>query len=294
MESVSVEAAGRAPDDARAQGRGPAAFRGDGFTRERGGGAVLVLDTRDEIGVLRMQYGKANVQDLEFCTALAERMAEIEKLPSRALVIIGHGAFFSGGVDLKRISAGGTAYLREFMPALVRCFESVFFHPKPVVCAVNGHAVAGGCLLACCGDRRLMVDDDRAGIGVPELHVGVPFPPAALEILRFACAPQHLQKLICGGQSLRPGAALEAGLVDTLVPPDALESEAIETAKRLARVRPEVFAVTKRQLRDPVRSRIRANDEAAGADTARLWTSPATVAAVETYTARTLGRRERS
>ena len=126
----------------------------------------------------------------------------------------------------------------------MRCFESVFFHPKPVVTAVNGHAIAGGCILACCGDRRLMTDDERAGIGVPELYVGVPFPAAALEILRFACSPAHLQKLICSGQSLRPGAALEAGLVDVLAPADALESEALEVARRLASVRPEVFATT--------------------------------------------------
>ena len=249
---------------------------------------MLNLETRDEISVLRMEHGKANAQDIEFCNAMSERMAEVERLASRAVVITGHGRFFSGGVDLKRVLSAGVDYLREFVPALVRCFESVFFHPKPVVVAVNGHAIAGGCILACCGDRRLMVDDERAGIGVPELYVGVPFPAAALEILRFACSPGHLQMLICSGQSLRPRAALEAGLVDALAPPDALESEALEVARRLARVRPEVFAITKQQLRDPVRDRIRANDDATGAAVARLWTSPETVAAVESFVAKTL------
>ena len=249
---------------------------------------MLNLETQDGISVLRMEHGKANTQDIEFCTAFAERMAEIEKLPSRAVLITGYGRFFSGGVDLKRVVAEGVDYLRDFEPALVRCFESAFFHPKPVVTAVNGHAIAGGCILACCGDRRLMTDDERAGIGVPELHVGVAFPPAAFEILRFACSPTHLQKLVYGGRSLRPPEALEAGLVDALAPADTLESEALEVARRLSRVRPEVFAATKRQVRGPVRARIRANDDTAGAAVSRLWTAPETVAAIEGYVARTL------
>ena len=249
---------------------------------------MLRLETQDGVSVLRMEHGKANAQDIEFCTALSESMVEIEELPSRSVVITGHGRFFSGGVDLKRVVAGGVDYLRDFLPALVRCFESVFFHPKPVVTAVNGHAIAGGCILACCGDRRLMTDDERAGIGVPELYVGVSFPAAALEILRFSCPSAHLQKLICSGRSLRPAEALEAGLVDALAPPETLEAEAMEVAGRLASVRPEVFALTKRQLRAPVRDRIRANDDATGADVARLWTSPGTVAAIERFVAKTL------
>ena len=249
---------------------------------------MLNLETDNDIGVLRMEHGKANAQDIEFCTALAERMTEIEGLPSRAVVITGHGRFFSGGVDLKRVVAGGVDYLREFLPALARCFEAVFFHPKPVVVAVNGHAIAGGCILACCGDRRLMTDDERAGIGVPELYVGVPFPASALEILRFACSPGRLQMLVGSGRSLRPVDALEAGIVDALASAASLESEALEVANRLASVRPEVFAVTKRQLRAPVRDRIRDNAETSGADVERLWTSPETVRAIEAFVAKTL------
>ena len=249
---------------------------------------MLKLEMQDGISVLRMEHGKANAQDTEFCTAISEGMAEIEGLPSRAVLITGYGRFFSGGVDLKRVIAGGVDYLRDFVPALVRCFESVFFHPKPVVTAVNGHAIAGGCILACCGDRRLMSDDERAGIGVPELYVGVPFPAAAIEILRYACSPGHLQMLVGSGRSLRPDEALEAGLVDALAAPDALESEALEVARRLASVRPEVFAVTKQQLRAPVRERIRASADATGEAVSRLWTSPETVAAIERFVAKTL------
>ena len=89
--------------------------------------------------------------------------------------------------------------------------------------------------------------------------------------------------LIGSGRTLRPAEALEAGLVDALAPPETLETEAMEVAGRLAGVRPKVFALTKRQLRAPVRHRIRTKDDATGADVARLWTSPETVAAIERF-----------
>ena len=251
---------------------------------------MLTLEVRDEVGVLRMRHGRANLQDPEFCAAFPERLVEIEGLPLRATVLTGHGATFSGGVDLKRVGAGGSDYLRTFLPAFTRCLEALFFHPKPLVVAVNGSAIAGGCLLACCGDRRLMTNDERARIGVPELCVGVPFPPVGIEILRFACAPRHLQKLVYGGRNLPPRAALEAGLVDRLLAPEALEPEAIETARRLAGLRPEVFAITKQQLREPVRARIRANESRTGARVFAIWTSPETPAAIEAYAGKTLRR----
>ncbi len=86
---------------------------------------------------------------------------------------------------LRRLSEGGADYIRRFLPVLHRLYEEVFFHPKPVIAAINGHAIAGGCVLACCADRRIMAGDSGR-IGVTEILVGVPFPALAFEIVRFA------------------------------------------------------------------------------------------------------------
>ena len=69
---------------------------------------------------------------------------------------------FSAGVDLLRVVDGGAAYVRTFLPAFRRVFETLFDYPKPVVAAVNGHAIAGGCVLACAADYRVMAAGDRA------------------------------------------------------------------------------------------------------------------------------------
>ena len=105
---------------------------------------------------------------------------------ARAVVITGSGSVFSAGVDLQRIVAGGPSYVREFLPALSDSFMAIFDHPGPVVAAVNGHAIAGGCVIAAACDVRLMA---HGKIGLAELSVSVPFPPVAMEIMRYAVGP---------------------------------------------------------------------------------------------------------
>src|SRR5437870_1175022 len=120
---------------------------------------------------------------IEFCEALTARFAEISS--ARAVVMTATGRTFSAGVDLVRLLEGGAPYVRKFLPVLSEMFATVFSHPAPVVAAINGHAIAGGCVLACAADKRLMARDGGR-IGATELLVGVPFPPAAVEILRCA------------------------------------------------------------------------------------------------------------
>ena len=102
-----------------------------------------------------------------------------------AIVLTGTGTMFSAGVDLKRLSAGGVPDVRTFPRRCTVSTEEVFFHPKPVVAVINGHAVAGGAILACCADRRIMAHE-VGRIGVTEMLVGVPFPALAFEVLRAA------------------------------------------------------------------------------------------------------------
>ena len=90
-----------------------------------------------------------------------------------------------------------------------------------MVAAVNGHAIAGGCVIARAADARLMAEG-AGRIGVPELLVGVPFPAAALEVVRFAVPREKVQSLIYTGRTLSAEEALGAGLVDEVVAPGAL------------------------------------------------------------------------
>ena len=242
---------------------------------------MFETETRGEVTVVHMRHGKANAQDVDFCDAFSEQMASIAASDARATVVTGQGGIFSAGVDLLRARAEGPPYLERFLPALRRFLETTFFHPKPMVAAVNGHAIAGGCLLACCADRRLMARGDGR-IGVPEVLVGVAFPAIAFEVMRFVCAQEHFEKLVYGGATLAPEDAKALGLVDEVVDADGLVDAAVDAASRLAAIRPEVFALTKRQMRQPVRDKVQAL-AAHETEVTAVWTAPETLEAIDAY-----------
>src|SRR6266446_7216361 len=168
---------------------------------------------------------------LDFCEALTARFAAVSS--ARAVVLTGTERIFSAGVDLVRLLEGGAPYVRKFLPALSTMLATVFSHPAPVVAAINGHAIAGGCVLACAADRRIMARDGGR-IGVTELLVGVPFPPAAMEIMRCATAPQFFAEAIFGGATYTPAEAVARGFVHDVVEPQALLERAVAAAKALA------------------------------------------------------------
>ncbi|HEY5674196.1 MAG TPA: enoyl-CoA hydratase/isomerase family protein, partial [Malonomonas sp.] len=223
--------------------------------------------------------------DLNFCVELSKKVRELEA-SSRAIVLTGQGKIFSAGVDLPQLLDGSVDYVRQFLPALDEVFETLFFCSKPLVAAVNGHAIAGGCLLTCCADRRLMAAG-KAQIGVPELRVGVPFPTVALEIMRARTKPDFIAEVILDAATYAPAEALQRGLIDAIVEPEQLLTEAIAAAESLAAIRPNIFAFSKQQLRQPVRVAIAARSKAQAAELYAIWESADTHAAVSEFVART-------
>jgi len=248
---------------------------------------VINVSHRGAIAVLELAHGKANALDVEFGEALTRQFDELEGGATQAVVVTGRGRIFCAGVDLIRLSAGGTDYVRVFLPALNRLFDTVFQFPKPVVAAINGHAVAGGCVLAACADRRLMAQEGGR-IGVTELQVGVPFPALAFEVMRAVTTPKYFTEVIYGGATYAADDAAERGLVDEVVPADALMERAIAAAQALAALSPPAFAMTKRQMQAPVTAWMDHAGAIVDAAVTEIWTGPEAAARIKDYVARTL------
>jgi len=247
---------------------------------------MFELTQRGRVAVLQMTHGKANAMDLEFVRGLNAQVHAVQHSAAQALVITGQGKMFSAGVDLTRLVEGGAAYVRDFLPAMNHVFEALFAFPKPLVVAVNGHAIAGGCVLACCADYRVMAREPGR-IGIPELLVGVPFPVVPLEIVRFATPRQHLQALIYRGLTLPADEALRYGLIDAVAEPDRVVDEAVAIADQLAGIAFEAFHLTKRLLREPVLKQMRDGGVIDGV-VQDAWAGETVLAAVRAYVARTL------
>ena len=248
---------------------------------------MIDVKTNAGIAVMTLQHGRANALDIEFCDAIAAQFITLRKSDAKAVVITGQGKMFSAGVDLIRLSEGGADYIRKFLPALHRLYDAVFFHPKPVVAAVNGHAIAGGCVLACCADRRIMTRD-VGRIGVTELLVGVPFPALAFEIMRYATPPYFFSETILSGETFSADVAAHRGWVNEAVEPALLMERALSAAQSLAALSPPAFAQTKAQIRAVVTERMARSGEATDKTVTDIWTAPATLTYIRDYVARTL------
>ena len=240
---------------------------------------MIRRDIEDGIAVVRLEHGKANALDTELLTAIADECEALPASGARAVVLTGRGNIFCAGVDLFRVLDEGPDYMDTFGPALIRAFRALFELPLPVVAAANGHAIAGGCLMVCASDYRIL---ERGRIGVPELPVGVAFPTVALEIMRYATPSQHRERVILGGETFPPELALGLGLIDEI----GDFGRAMEVARRYAEFSPEAFSLTKRRLRAPAVARMTEEDPEAYA----IWRTEETRARIRAYLDRVIGK----
>ena len=249
---------------------------------------MIERSQHEGILTLRLVHGKVSAIDVELLDALLREFDGVAD-DVRALILTGTGSIFSAGVDLFRLTQEGAEYVRCFLPLLCRFVRMLFTFPRPVVAAVNGHAIAGGCVIVLACDVRLMAEG-TGRIGVPELLVGVPFPAAALEVVRFAVPQDKVQLLLYTGRTLPPQEALTAGLVDEVVEPDDLLARAQQIARQLALIPPQVYHLTKQSLRAEALERIDKAGEWQDQAALEVWSAPQTHAQIREYLRRTLGK----
>ena len=252
---------------------------------------MIHREQRERVAILRLEHGKANACDVELARALEQALTQESKTDSRAVILTGTGHIFSAGVDLRRLLQGGVEYVREFLPAFDQALRLLFTFPKPVIAAVNGHAIAGGCIFACACDRRLMASGNGR-IGAPELIVGVPFPGLAFECLRTTAPPNHLPRLLYSGVTLSPQEAVEIGLVEAAIEAEDLLEQAWQLASQLAQIPSRSFQLSKRQLRQPVIDHLAQHDDLEN-EIRQAWEQDSTLQAVADYVERTLGAQSR-
>ena len=196
--------------------------------------------------VAAMEHGPANAIDGTLVAELDARLDEAEQ-SGRPLVLTGSGRFFSAGLDL-----AGLPDDREAMGAFVDAFDELvarlFLFPCPTVAAVNGHAVAGGAILAAACDVRIGAEADYR-IGVSEVQLGVIFPATAFEVLRATIPPARTAGVLLRARLTGPAEAVSNGFLHELAAPDELTARALASAGELGSLPRGAYAHTKRELR---------------------------------------------
>jgi enoyl-CoA hydratase len=209
----------------------------------------ISIEQVGDVAVVRIDRAPANALDLEL---LAEGHAVREQLsssPPGAVVITGREQFFSAGVDLKTAPTLTQGQQRDTVDGINRLFAGWYAFPRPVVAAVNGHAIAGGLILALCADYRVCATEGK--LGLTELRAGIPYPVAAISVVRAELAPPAARRLALGAQLVDPAEALALGAVDELRPRAEVLPRAIEVAAAMAELPRAAYKQVKRQLRGP-------------------------------------------
>ncbi len=240
--------------------------------------SVIEIHTAGTVQVLALASGRINALDVELLEELTLALTDLAASGAPALVVTGAGRVFSAGVDLNRVVDGGAGYTDRLIPALSDAFEATFTYPGPTVAAINGAAIAGGCVLACACDRRLI--SPEAQIGASEVRVGVPFPVAALEVMRYACG-DHAEDVLLGGRTYRGPEAIARGLAHRVVAEELVEA-AVAEASDLGDIPVGAYRHTKTQLRAPTVARIRGGAGIDG-EVRRMWGSAETQQRLAAY-----------
>lgn len=206
---------------------------------------------------------------------MTELEARLRDAAGQPLLLTGEGDAFSAGLNLKEVASLDDRGMLAFLEQLERVMTALYQHAAPSVALVNGHAIAGGCILALCCDRRVVAANPKIKIGINEVALGVEFPPRTFEIVRRRIPARHHEETILGAGLFDPSTALRLGLVDEIADDAASVARARLTA--LASNPASSYAATKRALRGATPA-----DLVSDADQARLlseavpaWTSPA-------------------
>jgi enoyl-CoA hydratase/carnithine racemase len=190
------------------------------------------IEERDGVAVLRLNNGVINAIGPDLLADLDEALKTVRR-HFRGLVLTGGTKFFSMGFALPELLPLDQAAMVHFFSRFNDLCLDLLTLPLPTVCAVSGHAVAGGCILALTGDYRFAADG-KAQMGLNEVLLGLPVPCLADLMLRHAVGQRAATDLVYRGRFVGVAEARGIGLIDGVFPPETLEERAVERAAELA------------------------------------------------------------
>ncbi|MCK6535376.1 MAG: enoyl-CoA hydratase/isomerase family protein [Polyangiaceae bacterium] len=175
---------------------------------------------------------------------------ELAAAAGEPLLLTGAGDAFSAGLNLKEVLSLDRAGMATFLELLEEMTRALFEYPGPTVALVNGHAIAGGCVLALCCDHRVAPASGKARIGLNEVALGLRFPPRVMKLVKARVPARALGRVVLGAELFDPATALELGLLDELS--DDASARAGERLAAFAAHPPDAYARAKHLVRGGV------------------------------------------
>jgi enoyl-CoA hydratase/carnithine racemase len=194
-------------------------------------GEYVRLEVADGVGTLRLDRPKMNALNSQMQEEIRAAAAEAsERDDVKAVVVYGGEKVFAAGADIKEMADLSYVDMVRRSGPLQSSFSSVARIPKPVIAAVTGYALGGGCELALCADVRYAAED--AVLGQPEILLGVIPGAGGTQRLTRLVGPSKAKDIIFTGRFVKAEEALAIGLVDRVLPADQVYAEAHAWAAR--------------------------------------------------------------
>jgi enoyl-CoA hydratase len=213
------------------------------------------IERSEAVAVLTIDRPPANAMSLELLDDVVAALGAVEGEPPGALVLSGRAGYFSAGVDLKAVPQYGADEQRRAVAAINEMALTAYSLPCPVVGAITGHAIAGGLVLALCTDVRIASKVGKYGL--TEVKVGVPFPKAAIGVVRAELAPHAARVLALGNELVDGLECVRLGVFDEAVDAQTVLPRALEVAESLAGFASQAYSRTKHELRAGTIERLR-------------------------------------
>ncbi len=235
----------------------------------------IQLERDNELLLLKLARGKANALN---AAMIEELIVACEEAATDATILgivlaSDRPKFFSSGFDVAEVFAYDRDAMSAFFGRFIDLYEKLLRLPKPIVAAVNGHAFAGGAVLALACDERVLAEGE-CGFALNEVNLGIVLTPGVVRMATGAMSSQAARALILAGRTLAPAQALETGLAHELTPSELTLERAVARARELASKPPQAFAAIKQLFLQTAGHPVTGDDRLALGQFIAHWFSP--------------------
>lgn len=236
------------------------------FSLSKDGGIATVTLSRDKVNALNEPF----VEQISGC------FKELEQdIGVKSIILSGEGKFFSFGFDIPEFLHYSRDSFTEYLIKFTDLYTYLFLFPKPIIAALNGHTIAGGCMLALACDYRIMVSG-KAKISLNEIGFGSTVFAGCTEMLRFCVGNKNAEKILYSGAMYSAEEAYDLGLVDRVTTGEDLKIEAVQKSSQLGEKPSPAFASMKSLLRKSIVEEMKQREKESIREFVDIWYSDLT------------------
>ncbi len=236
----------------------------------------VALEKKNGIATLTLSRGKVNALNGAVVDQLRARLKSLEADPEiTAVILTGSGKFFSFGFDIPEFLSFSREQFTEYLANFTDLYTYLFLFPKPVVAALNGHTMAGGCMLALACDYRVMIIG-KAKIALNEIGFGSSVFAGSTEMLRFWTGNANATTILYSGALYDAEEARRLGLVHEASTEQEFRASVENAASAFGAKAPPAFTGIKSLLRKSVAEEMRRQEASSIKEFVDIWYSDAT------------------